>query len=34
VKDGAAILGTLLPMLTELMMRGDEDFGEVAYPVV
>ena len=34
VKDGAAILGTLLPILTELMMRGEEDFGEVAYPVV
>lgn len=34
VKDGAAILGTLLPTLVELMMSGDDDFGEVAFPVV
>lgn len=35
VKDGAAILGVLLPMVVELMMQGgDEGFGEVAFPVV
>lgn len=35
VKDGAAILGVLVPVIVGLMMQGgDEDFGEVAFPVV
>lgn len=33
VKDGAAILGVLVPVIVGLMMQG-EDFGEVAFPVV
>jgi hypothetical protein len=35
VKDGAAILGVLLPNVIDLMMRGgEEDFGYIAYPVI
>lgn len=35
VKDGAAILGVLVPIVIALMMRGsEEDFGAIAYPVV
>jgi hypothetical protein len=35
VKDGAAILGVLLPNVIHLMMRGGEDdFGYIAYPVI
>lgn len=35
VKDGAAILGVLVPVIVGLMMRGgSEDFGEAAFPVV
>lgn len=35
VRDGAAILGVLVPVVVGLMMRGgDEGFGEVAFPVV
>lgn len=35
VKDGAAILGTLLPMVLDLMLaHPGEDHGEILYPVV
>lgn len=35
MKDGTSILVVLLPMIVGLMMQGrDEDFGEVAFPVV
>jgi len=35
VKDGAAILGVLVPVIIGLMMQGgDKDLGEVAFPVV
>jgi len=35
VKDGAAILGVLAPLIINLMMHGsEEDFGAIAYPVV
>lgn len=35
VKDGAAILVVLVPVIVGLMMQdANEDFGEVAYPVV
>lgn len=35
VKDGVAILGTLVPIIVELMMRGTgEDFDAVAFPVI
>ena len=34
VKDGAAILGVLLPIIIELMMKGEKDeFDAVAYPL-
>lgn len=33
VRDGAAILGVLLPLVIGLMMREGGDFGEIAYPV-
>lgn len=35
VRDGVAILGTLLPLLLELMIaHPDQDHGEILYPVV
>ena len=35
LRDGAAILGTLVPLLLELMMEHPgEDYGDVLYPVV
>ncbi|EIL88434.1 HEPN domain-containing protein [Rhodanobacter sp. 115] len=35
VKDGAAILGVLVPVIVGLVMRCEsEDFGDVAFPVV
>ena len=35
VKDGAAILGVLLPVIVGLMMQGEaEDFNAIAYPVI
>lgn len=35
VKDGAAILGTLVPIMLEVMMQaGGDDFDAIAYPVV
>jgi hypothetical protein len=35
VKDGAAILGTLLPLLLDLMITHPaQDHGEILYPVV
>ena len=35
VRDGVAILGTLLPLMLAVMLdRPDHDFGEVLYPVV
>ncbi|PRH81308.1 HEPN domain-containing protein [Arenimonas caeni] len=35
VKDGATILGTLLPMVVDLMLvHPDADHGEILYPVV
>jgi len=35
VKDGASILGTLLPIVIELMMQADaDDFDSIAYPVI
>ncbi len=35
VGDGASILGTLVPLLLEIMMEHpDQDFGDVLYPVV
>ena len=35
VKDGAAILGTLVPIMLEVMMQAEgDDFDAIAYPVV
>lgn len=35
VKDGAAILGVLLPIIVDLMVHGGgQDFGDIAYAVV
>lgn len=35
VTDGSGLLGTLLPIMIRIMLRaGDEDWGNIAYPVV
>lgn len=35
VVDGAGLLGTLLPIMIEIMLRaGEEDWGSIAYPVI
>jgi len=35
VRDGAAILGTLVPIMLALMMQADDEaFAGIAYPVV
>ncbi len=35
VEDGAGLLGTLLPIMIEIMMNsGGEDWGNIAYPVI
>ncbi|EAR09087.1 hypothetical protein [Reinekea blandensis] len=35
VTDGAGLLGTLLPIMISIMLQaGDEDWGNIAYPVV
>lgn len=35
VQDGAGLLGTLMPIMIEIMMNAnDQDWGDIAYPVV